>query len=142
MAKLLVRFLLSVSIILLGGYSHLFAHRHPTSAGASTTIKADYHSGRVCNNMYHSHEWCIVKTAVPAAEKGREEVKATEIDEESEVSSSACKRQVEITQYCIAFFYAQLQGYIHSHHARRLPDCQHLSYAVPGKCVLHNVFRI
>lgn len=130
--KFIIRFLLSLCILLLAGNAH-------TSQGRIAYLPGNLleRSAPASYSTVHYHR--LLNNA-PATNRKRafENIRATEVDDDDELKVS--KR--DFTTYCISFLYTQPADYICRCYNSSLPFCEHFSLTSTYKFIIHRVIRI
>jgi len=136
MMRVVIKFLLSCCVLLLGGYA-LTCHN-----------VIGYTPKKVFDRSPHIHYSCLrydnaeITTAPsPKTKKGREKIKAIEIEEEDE-ESALFRKYLETGNTLIAFLNAQAPTSVYQYFEGTLPFCEHFSYFSCYKFIIHLVIRI
>jgi hypothetical protein len=138
MTKALMKYLLSLCILLLSGYGHLYAQPH--QEGTTHPLKGVVHAASI-GTLQHDLA-AILKVSKPSAEKERNNLYSTESEKEEDESLSFHKI-VDNTHFIAAVFYAHALALLLSVLARVLHFCKHFSYFSSHRLYLiFRVFRI
>ncbi|WP_298741492.1 hypothetical protein [uncultured Chitinophaga sp.] len=136
MMRVLIKLLLSICVLLLGGYA-LSCH--------NTT---GYYPKKVFDKSPHIHYTCsryeeaqVSKTPPPKTKKGREKIKAIEIEEEDE-DPTLFRKYSETGNTLIAFINTHIPTSVYPSFEGALPFCEHFSYFSSYKFIIHLVIRI
>jgi hypothetical protein len=122
-------------MLLLGGYA-LTCHN---VIGYSPKKAVDRPPKLNYSSRYDNAE--ITKAPAPKTRKGREKIKAIEIEEETE-ESGLCKKYLETGNTLIAFLNTQELSPVYQYFKGSLPFCEHFSYFSSYKFIIHLVIRI
>ena len=136
MKKLLIRFFLSLCVILLSGYSQLYAHTYEDGirhTSIKVLLKSEHASfGKVQNNQALPHKF---SSSVTESRK----LSVAEIEEEDDEFISF-KKLLEQSNYFAAVFYALVFGCLGLFLSQRLPSGKHALYF--PSCKLFLLFRV
>lgn len=140
MIKFLIRFLLSLCILLLSGYSHLHAHAYQelSSYALIKNLKGSEHvSFRTVQNVQ-----TFISSLSPSVTEKSFKVEAAEIEEE-ENKSVSFKKYLENSNYLTAVFYVLALAYFFRYIKTSLLFCKHFSYTLSQRrYLIFHVFRI
>lgn len=142
MKKFIIKFFLSLCVLLAGGYGQLYAYGHQQDCICFSPIKAPKKSEEA--------NFCAVRNSpaafvIQSASSGKE--KATYVidiaeKEAEEYESASSKKYLEISNYFTTRFDAQAAGNLFGD-LKSLPFCKHFSYISSYRCYLVlQVFRI
>ena len=137
MKKLVVRFFLSLCILLLSGYGQLYAHA--CMDHSSTELDANVGTAQ------ESLAWIKKSTNKPGREKRFFKIyHATEVEEEEdgESESVTLKRNSGGSNYFAAIFSNQTPDYFFGHINEVLPFCKYFSHISYRRHLILQVFRI
>lgn len=134
--RVLIKILLSLCVLLLGGYA-LTCHN-----------VIGYSPKKVFDRSPQIHYVCfqydkaqISKSPAPKTKKGREKIKAIEIEEEDE-ESALFRKYLETGSPLIAFLNGFDPSSVYQYFKGSLPFCEHFSYISSFKFIIHLVIRI
>jgi hypothetical protein len=139
MIKFIVRFLLSLVILLSSGYAQLDAYNRTKDSCYSSTEDLKAQAKAIFGNL-RNRDSVYKSTSSSFAEKRiRIDLEEKEIEEDEIVS----RKYMEISQYFTSFFDPYTAGYFF-HYLKRLPFCKHFSSLSSHWCltVIFQVFRI
>jgi len=140
MIRAFLKYLLSLCILLLSVYSHLYAQTYQgfTSYSLLKKLKGSEHAsiGAVQNDQAFSFKY-----ASPVPEKSFK-VEATDIEEE-DYKFISFKKYLESNSYFTAAFYALALAFFFRYIKTSLLFCKHFSYTLSQRrYLLFQVFRI
>lgn len=134
--RVLIKLLLSLCVLLLGGYA-LICHN-----------VIGYSPKKVFDRSPHLHYVCfqydnarISKLPAPKTKKGTEKIKAIEIEEEDEESALFRKYVLNGTPL-IGYLTTFDPSPVYQYFKGSLPFCEHFSYISSYKFIIHLVIRI
>lgn len=135
--RLLVKFFLSCCLLLLKGYGQLYADTEQEAIYNSLCTLSE---SSVHINVTDVHTTqAIIKSANPSgAKKVRFKLKATEVDDDDDVSPG--RKHHLLSDYCNC--YPQQPASFCTYYKHPLPFCRHFSYASSEKFIVHRVIRI
>lgn len=139
MMRWFIRCLLSLSFLLLRGYVHLYAH---TTHTGNNTVAQQIIAPSLPHHFsqLHNRKGLVNEAGAPGSRKISDRLKATEIEDDDDTLS--LRKYAEISPYFIAYLHAYVLNFFHCCKQKRLPFCEHFSYAASGKCILYRVIRI
>ncbi len=138
MIHFLVRFLLSLCVLLLSEYSQLYAY--PSQECNSTSfIKTSKESEQARLEFIQHDQPLIISSSPAVTERENAKINAAEIVEEDYISISF-KKYLESSHFFTALFYALTFGYCCRFIKTCLPSCKHSIYFSSYKWYL--IFRV
>ena len=131
--KVLLRFVLSLCILLLAGNAHT---THPRIGYFPGNIFELSPSG----NFSTEHNDRLLSNNTPANRKSpHQKIKAVEVDDDDDDLRASKKN---LGTVCISFLYTETSDYIHMYRKSSLPTCEHFSLTSSSKFIIHRVIRI
>lgn len=141
MIKALIKYLLSLSILLLSVYSNLYAHSYQECichASKKTLLRSE----RASLGSMHTNQTLLLKSTLSSREKETCKIIAAEIEEDKHEWISL-KKFLDGSNYFTTLFYALAFGYLGLFLKKCLPSCKHSIYFSSYKWyLLFRVFRI
>lgn len=139
MKKLLIRFFLLISVLLIGGYGKLYPHAYQNSIShssvKSTIQKAEYdYFGN-----FQSDDITTIKSPSSHELKSNEDLHATD-NEVEEDETFSFKKYLELSNFFTTVLYAQLLGFFFLLTKKSLLINRHFSYF--SSCRKYIVFRV
>lgn len=130
--RMLIRFLLLVCFLSLGGY----VQACPTCLYHATEKVCHRAANEIHCSGSRSEEEQLSRTPLPGTRKADHKIKAVEIQEDDESDSNKKNQGAEYTSF------SSYSGDIHQHLTSRLPFCKHFSYSSAQKFIINRVIRI
>ncbi len=132
--KLLIRFLLSLFVVLFCGYGQLYAAGyHPASTVTVATSATNEHIAAGDN--------AVIKTGSPAQDRQDDRIDDTDEEDDDDEPTSAKKSLTAL--HCHSPFLRQLSAGRHSRYtAKRLSFYKHFSYTSTNTHIVYRVIRI
>lgn len=138
MIKPLVKYLLSLCILLLGGYSQLSAFCPNKTSNCYYTIKNLKSSGRISLDALQNIDALFIKPTSFGTEKQTEKSNESLFEIEEDDESFAFKRHVKGFIYSTSFVFSLTQGNFFSNNKGILPFYKYSSY----RYLIFQAFRI
>ncbi|WP_341838098.1 hypothetical protein WJU16_09590 [Chitinophaga pollutisoli] len=136
MTRLLIGLMLSVYILLLGGYSHTC---HQSASFSPGKYFLNLTANEFPDNT-HCDEDQFRNPTPPDAREAYEKVKGLEAQEDEDTQSF--RKQHLLFRLILTSFFADANRLTAVHPEEPLPFCPHFSYASPAQFIVQRVIRI
>jgi len=126
--KLLVRFFLSLCILLLSSYSQPHAQTHQAGIGYAL-LKIRGKPVYTGISILQQKSSLVIKPFSSDKKNVDEKIRATDQEEEDHINS--IRKYIEISTLFTTVFYTQIPEFFWQHVKKRLAFCKHFSYFLP-----------
>lgn len=122
---MLIRFILSLCILLSSGYGHFYAHAHQESIAKSTiSALSDAHNTDLASSL--NEENFTIKSSLSGIESNGHKLTAESVEEETE--SLSLRKLLEGSSFMTAIFYSLLLEYFFRNAYQSLSSYRYFEY--------------